>query len=188
MRDARSVANLELNGLVSLADITLTPATVREATAGKPHQNVPRLTAEPIASRLAEAARLDLTRDLSEAVPRYSGLLHQRLDDNLALSARIEQATPVGVETTRDGAWLIADLTGTLTLTYERRTTTAVASTAQKPTVETSPRLSGGAAQSCHRRNLCRRERLQMPWRHGASRGKKLREQVDVAIPIAELF
>ncbi len=123
--------------LVSLADIALTPATVHEATAGKPYQNVPRLTAEPIASRLADAARIDLTRDLSEAVPRYSGLLHQRLNDSLSLSAHVEQAVPVGVETTRDGAWLIADLAGTLTLTYDRGATSAVAAIAQQRAFDT---------------------------------------------------
>ncbi len=119
---AHFVARPELEAdarIVSLADVALTALPSRETGAGKVPQNAPRLGSDPIAGSLAKAVRLDISREIGEAVPRYSGLLHQRLGERLSMAAHIVTAQPIGIETSRSGLWLLADLNGTLSLTYD---------------------------------------------------------------------
>ncbi len=105
--------------VVTLADITFPPVPPREAGGPKAPANAPRLATEPFASKLASVARIDVSREASDAVPRAMNLLHQRIGERLTLSARIDAAKPVSVETSRDGAWLVTDVSGDLILTYD---------------------------------------------------------------------
>ena len=114
----RPVLDIERR-LVTLSDITFPPVPQREAASAKTAAGAPRLATDPFAGKLAQAVRFDVARDLTDALPRTSALLHQRLDDRLSLAARADTAAPVSVELSRDGAWLLTDITGALTLTYE---------------------------------------------------------------------
>ncbi len=105
--------------VVTLADITFPPVAQRDAGGSKAPANAPRLATEPFASKLASVARIDVSREAADAVPRAMNLLHQRIGERLTLSARIDTAKPVSVETSRDGAWLVSDVTGALILTYD---------------------------------------------------------------------
>ena len=104
---------------VTLADLTFPPAPPRDAGGPKAPANAPRLATEPFAGMLTAIARIDVSRDAADAVPRAMNLLHQRIGDRLTLSANITAAKPAAVEMSRDGAWLMTDLSGELYLTYD---------------------------------------------------------------------
>jgi hypothetical protein len=110
---------------VTLADVTFPLVSSKEFskdTLGKfgatKVTNLPRLGIEPFASIFATAAKLDVSRALSEAVPRANQLLSLRFGDDVTLMAHLNKAEPVGVEIAGDRAWLIVDLSGDIAYTF----------------------------------------------------------------------
>ena len=104
-------------GTVTLVDITFPPVSGRDVIGQAP--GIPRLGTEPFAAKFAAAAKLDVSRALAEVLPRAIHMLNQRLSDDLALEAKLTQAVPVSLELTRDGAWLLVDLTGDLAFVHD---------------------------------------------------------------------
>lgn len=105
--------------IMTLADVTFPAAAQREAGNTKVPANAPRLASDPFASKFAAITRVDLARDISEAAVRTSNLLNQRIDDRLSLTARLDKATAVSIETSSDGAWLVNEVSGVLAFVYE---------------------------------------------------------------------
>lgn len=104
---------------VRLTDVTFPPAPPRETGSAKLPPGAPRLATEPFAAMLTAASTIDVSREIADAVPRAMNLLHHRIDDTLALSARLTGSAPVSIETSRLGLWVLMDLSGELSLTYE---------------------------------------------------------------------
>ena len=104
-------------GTVTLADISFPPVSGKDAANQSP--GMPRLGSEPFASAFAAVAKLDLSRALADVVPRARQMLNQDLGGDLVLQTEIAQATPVSLELARDGAWLMVDLVGKVTLVYD---------------------------------------------------------------------
>ena len=109
-------------GTVTLADVTFPPVSNKENT-GKfgstTAADLPRLGTEPFASIFAGAAKLDVSRALTEALPRATQLLSQRIGDDVTLTAKLKDAVPVSLEIASDGAWLLVDLTGELSFAFD---------------------------------------------------------------------
>ncbi len=131
---------------VALADITF-PLVPRDAAAPRTVPGAPRLAAEPLAARLAAVTRIDVSADLAEAAPRTSRLLNRRLDDRIAIAASLDSATPAAIEVTRDGLWLLTDVTGTLSLTYDRNGMALAAHTATRVSERANETTSTPAAR-----------------------------------------
>lgn len=105
-------------GTVTVTDVSFPAVSGGDAKRAKP-EGVPRLGTEPFASKFAAAAKLDVARTLKDALPRASHMLNQRLGKDLVLTARLSEAVPASLELARDGAYLLLDLTGELTLVYD---------------------------------------------------------------------
>lgn len=105
--------------IMTLADVTFPSAVQREAGNAKMPANAPRLASEPFAAKLAAIVRVDLARDIAEAAPRTSNSLNQRIDDRMSLSARLDKASAIGIETSKDGAWLVSEVSGNLSFVFE---------------------------------------------------------------------
>ena len=132
---------------VTLADIALTQAPARDAKSSNAQLNAPRLSSEPLAAKLIELGGFDVSRDLTESLPRINGQLHQPIATNLSLSARLERAEPVAVETSQAGAFLVSELHGTLTFTYSPASTVATA-TPQRPVPTASTQVPTSAVSA----------------------------------------
>ncbi len=113
--------------LVTLADIGFPQAQTADGRRPGTNASAPRLASEPFASRLSSILRLDVSSNIAEAHPRASRLLNRRIDDRLSVSAALDPAQPVAFEVTTTGGWIVSEVGGTLTLTYD--TGTAIAST-----------------------------------------------------------
>ncbi len=113
----RPVLDVE-NRVVTLADISLAPVPQRDASTPKFAASAPRLANDPFSGKLAAVFRIDVARDVAEALPRTSGMLQRRFDDKLSISARLSGAAPVAFELSKDGGWLLTDLSGTFSLEY----------------------------------------------------------------------
>jgi hypothetical protein len=121
-------------GIVTLADVTLAPVPQREGAAARAAASAPRLANDPFTGKLAAVFRIDVARDTADLLPRMNGLLQRRLDDRLSISARLEAATPVSFDVSKDGGWLVTDLTGMLSLNYNGEKSAApVARGPQRP-------------------------------------------------------
>ena len=117
-------------GIVTLADLTFPPVSGKETAAQAP--GIPRLGTEPFTSMFAAGAKLDVSRALSEALPRASQMLNQRIGDDLMIKAELAHAVPVSLELTKDGALLLVDLVGDLAFVQDgSRSTGSAASTAE---------------------------------------------------------
>jgi len=104
--------------IMTLADVTFPSVAQREAGNSRIPANAPRLATDPFAGKFASIARIDLARDVADAAPWTSNLLNQRIDDRMSLSARLDKATAISIETSLDGAWLVTEVTGTLAFIY----------------------------------------------------------------------
>lgn len=105
--------------VVTLADIGLAPTPQRDASTPKFASSAPRLANDPFTGKLAAVFRIDVARDAAEMLPRTNGMLQRRLDDKLAISSRLTAAAPVSFELSKDGGWLLTDLSGDLSLNYD---------------------------------------------------------------------
>lgn len=103
-------------GLVTLADVTFPAVSSKDANGQRP--DVPRLGTEPFAERFATVAKLDIASALAEALPRAKQMLNQQVGQDLQMRAELTQAVPVSLELSRDGAWLMVDLTGDVSVAY----------------------------------------------------------------------
>ncbi len=129
----RPVLDVE-NRVVSLADISLAPVPQRDASSPKFAASAPRLANDPFSAKLAAVFRIDVARDVEEALPRTNGMLQRRLDDKLSIAARLTGAAPISFELAKDGGWLLTDLTGTFSLNYEGQgAASAVAVAPERP-------------------------------------------------------
>ena len=120
-------------GTVTLADVTFPPVASKDASTKDAATNTkaPRLGSEPFAGKFAAAAKLDVSRALSEALPRATHMLNQRVGEDLVLTTKLERAVPVSLEMARDGAWLLVDLTGEVVLQYDGAADQAAATNAK---------------------------------------------------------
>ncbi len=147
--------------LVTLADIGFPSAAQRETGNVKSDPGAPRLATDPFAAKLANAVRIDVSRDVDEALPRTNRMLHQRIDDRLSLSARLEQVKPASFEVASSGGWLLIDLAGSLTLNMDaqevvvgsdvaagQRTVDAAGSAGNAPRRIATPELAAAAVVS----------------------------------------
>jgi hypothetical protein len=105
--------------VISIADITFPPLPPREVANPQLPASAPRLASEPFAVILARLGRIDVSREMADVVPQAMNLLQQRLGDRLTMTAKLVKHQPVGVETSRDGVWLVSDVAGELTLAYD---------------------------------------------------------------------
>lgn len=105
--------------VVTLADIGLAPTPQRDASTPKFASSAPRLANDPFTGKLAAVFRIDVARDAAEMLPRTNGMLQRRLDDKLSISSRLTAATPVSFDLSKDGGWLLTDLSGNLSLNYD---------------------------------------------------------------------
>ncbi len=106
-------------GTITIADITFPPLPPRDLANPQLPANAPRLASDPFAAVLARAGRIDISRELADFVPQAMNLLQQRLGDRLNMAAKLGRQQPVGIETSRDGVWLLSDIVGELTLVYD---------------------------------------------------------------------
>ena len=103
-------------GLVTLADVTFPAVSSKDANGQS--AGVPQLGTEPFAERFASVAKLDISRALAEALPRAKQMLTQQPGPDLQMRADLVQATPVSFELSREGAWLMVDLAGDVSIAY----------------------------------------------------------------------
>lgn len=106
-------------GIISIADITFPPLPPRDLANPQLPANAPRLASEPFSAMLARVGRIDISGELADFVPQAMNLLQQRLADRLAMTAKLERHQPFGIETSRDGVWLLSDVVGHLSLVYD---------------------------------------------------------------------
>ena len=116
--------------LVTLADIGFPQAQAADIRRPGTNASAPRLASEPFANKLASIVRLDVSSTVAEAHPRASRLLNRRIDDRLSVSAVLDPAHPIAFEVTSAGGWIVSEVSGTLTLTYD--TGAAINSTANQ--------------------------------------------------------
>ncbi len=129
--------------VVTLADVSLAPTPQRDASTPKIASSAPRLANDPFTGKLAAVFRFDVARDAAEMLPRTNGMLQRRLDDKLSISARLTAAAPVSFDLTKDGGWLLADLTGSFSLSYEGPGVVPEVASAQERLSEAAPVASG---------------------------------------------
>ena len=129
--------------VVTLADISLAPAPQRDASTPKFASSAPRLANDPFTGKLAAVFRIDVARDADDMLPRTNGMLQRRLDDKLSISSRLTAAAPVSFELSKDGGWLLTDLTGDLSLNYDGPGIIPVAAIAAERSAEAATVASG---------------------------------------------
>ena len=108
-------AGLETIGIDSVSMPVTTSKDVREAKDGG---NAPKLRvgAEPFAARFASAVKIDISRDVQNAVAQINASLEQQVEDNTTMSVKFDSGQASAVEPISEGLAVIVTVTGQLML------------------------------------------------------------------------
>lgn len=96
-----------------------------------PSPNVPRIGAEPFASRIARAGRMTIEPVINGVLPQANSMIEQPLGNGFQLGGRFESLRIDGVQVVRDGFELTVSLAGNLLMRYAPEQ--AMAAPAQPP-------------------------------------------------------
>jgi hypothetical protein len=97
---------------IALEAVTFPVQTAKEAREGSGLRTAIQIGTEPFASRFATAAKLDVAREVREAVPLANSLFDQRIESEIQLQARFREASVLAVEPVVGGLSLTLDVAG----------------------------------------------------------------------------
>ena len=108
-------AGMETIGIESVSMPVTTSRDIREA---KDAGSAPklRLGAEPFAARFASGFKIDIARDVQNAVAQINASLERHVEDNTTMSAKFDTGQASAVEPISEGLAVIVTVTGQLTL------------------------------------------------------------------------
>jgi hypothetical protein len=136
------------DGVLGLESIAFPAQTAKDAAQQSERPAGVRLGLEPFATRFANAARVDLAREIKETLPAAQSMLNQPIEADLALEAQLREGAVVAIDPVKGGLLVTIELAGDIGLRDDAgtlRTAPEVRSSVQT-TADTAPKPKAAPA------------------------------------------